>query len=159
VALVAASGLQGLAQSATDLRDRTVLPGLEPRDVKRVRVTSGGETVLLERRSDTDWRMVEPTRESASAAKVDDLLYTLRGLRWTAIAAAGGEEPGRYGLDAPTMEVSLLKDDGSETGKLTVGKREGAQVYVRTGAGPAIYAVDPARLGEAPKLPDAFKPS
>ena len=52
VALVAASELQGLAPSVTDLRDRTVLPGLEPRDVKRVRVTSGGETVVLERRSD-----------------------------------------------------------------------------------------------------------
>jgi hypothetical protein len=159
VALVAASSLQGLAPSVTDLRDRTVLPGLEPRDVKRVRVTSGGQTVVLERRSDTDWRMLEPTRESANAARVDDLLYTLRGLRWTAIAAAGGEEPGRYGLDAPTMDVTLLGDDGGEIGKLAVGKRDGAQAYVRTGAGPAIYAVDPARLGETPKLPDAFKPS
>ena len=159
VALVAASSLQGLAPSVTDLRDRTVLPGLEPRDVKRVRVTSGGQTVVLERRSDTDWRMLEPTRESANAARVDDLLYTLRGLRWTAIAAAGGEEPGRYGLDAPTLEVTLLRDDGGELGKLAVGKRDGAQAYVRTGAGPAIYAVDPARLGETPKLPDAFKPS
>ena len=159
VALVAASSLQGLAPSVTDLRDRTVLPGLEPRDVKRVRVTSGDQTVVLERRSDTDWRMLEPTRESANAARVDDLLYTLRGLRWTAIAAAGGEEPGRYGLDAPTMDVTLLGDDGGEIGKLAVGKRDGAQAYVRTGAGPAIYAVDPARLGETPKLPDAFKPS
>ena len=159
VALVSAEAMHGLARSATDLRDRTLLAGLEPGAVGRLRVTSGGETVVLERRGDADWRLVEPKPESASAAKVDDLLYTLRGLRWTAVVAAGGEEPARYGLDAPAMEVALLKEDGTAVGTLIVGKRDGPRVFVRTGDGPAIYAVESARLGELPRRADDFKAS
>lgn len=159
VALVAAREMQELARSATDLRDRTLLTGIEPRDVRRLRVTRGGETVVLERRGDADWRMVEPRRERASAAKADDLLYTLRGLRWTSIVAAGGEEPAKYGLDTPDMEIVLLQDDGAEIAKLAVGSRDGDRVYVRTGAAPAIYAVEASRLGDLPKLPDDFTES
>ena len=61
------------------------------------------------------------------------------------------------GLDAPTMEVVLLKGDGGELARLIVGKREADRAYVRTGAGPTIYAVDPGALGPAPKVPDDLK--
>lgn len=159
VALVAASEMQQLALSATDLRDRTLLPGLEPRDVKRLRITSDGETVVLERRGDTEWRMLEPRREEASTARVEDALYGLRGLRWARIAASGGEAPGKYGLDTPKTEMTLLAEDGKEIAKVAVGAREGEQVYVRTGAGPAVYAVDAKRLEALPRRADDFKPS
>lgn len=159
VALVAAREMQELARSVTDLRDRTLLGGLEPRDVRRLRVTRGGQTVVLERQGDADWRMVEPRREPASAAKVDDLLYMLRGLRWAAIVAPGGEEPARYGLETPETQIVLLEEDGAEMGTLAVGSQDGQRVYVRTGAAPTIYAVDAKQLGELPRLPDGFTES
>ena len=99
-----------------------------------MRVRAGGQTVVLERKGDTEWRMVEPTKGAAKAAKVDDLLYTLRGLRWKEIVAADGQEPARYGLDAPTLEVALFKGDGGEIATVQVGKRDGANAYVRTKA-------------------------
>jgi hypothetical protein len=55
------------------------------------------------------------------------------------------------------MEVVLLKGDGGELARLTVGKRDGDRAYVRTGAGPTIYAVDARTLGPEPKIPDDFK--
>jgi uncharacterized protein DUF4340 len=156
VVLVDAKALTSLGRSATELRDRTVV-SVEPRDVKRVRIKAGGQSVLLERSGDTDWRMVEPTKAPAKTARVDDILYMLRGLRWKEIAAPTADDPARWGLDNPTMEVTLYKGDGAEIGTVSVGKREGERAWVRTKSAPTVYTVDSKQLGEVPKLPDDVK--
>jgi Domain of unknown function (DUF4340) len=157
VVLVDGRALDELGRSLDDLRDRTLLPGLEPRDIKRMRVRGGGQTVVVERSGESEWKLVEGGRGTAKSATVDNLLYALRALKWKTIAAPTGDEPAKYGIDAPTLEVTLLKADGSEAGTLLVGKREGDQAWVKLKTAPAIYSVDPKQLGEAPKVPDDFK--
>jgi hypothetical protein len=157
VVLVDGRALDELGRSADDLRDRTLLSGLEPRDIKRVRVRSGGQTIVVERSGESDWKLVEGGSGAAKGATVDNLLYALRALKWKTIAAPTGDEPAKYGLDAPTLEVTLLKADGGEAGVLLVGKREGEQAWVKLKSAPAIYTVDVKQLGETPKVPDDFK--
>jgi hypothetical protein len=157
VVLVDGKALDDLGRSADDLRDHALFAGLEPKDIKRLRVRAGGQTAVLERSGDTDWKLLEPSKGAAKSTRVEDLLYGVRALRWKQIVAPGGEDPGKYGFDAPTMEVVLLKGDGGELARLMVGRRDADRAYVRTGAGPAIYAVDPGALGPAPKVPDDLK--
>jgi len=157
VVLVDGKVLEELGRSVDDLRDRVLLSGLEPKDIKRMRVRAGGQTVVVERSGDVDWKLVEGGRGSAKAATVDNLLYALRALKWKSIATPTGDEPARYGLDAPTLEVTLLKADGAELAALLVGKRDGERAWVKLKATPAIYAVDAKQLGEPPKVPDDFK--
>jgi len=157
VTLVDAKALDDLARSATELRDRRLLGALEPKDVKRVRVQAGGQAMVLERKGDTEWRVLEPARGAANAQKVDDLVYMLRGLRWKEVVAPEGQEPARYGLDAPSFEVALFRGDGVEIATVQIGKREGELAYVRTKAQPAVYSVESRTLGPAPKVPDDFK--
>jgi hypothetical protein len=157
VVLVEAKALDDLGRSVNDLRDHTLFSALEPKDIKQVRVRVGGQTSVLERSGDADWKMLEPSKGAAKAGRVEDILYTVRALRWKDIVSPGGEDAAKYGLDAPTMEVVLLKGDGGELARLTVGKRDGERAYVRTGTGPAIYAVDARTLGQEPKIPDDFK--
>jgi len=157
VVLVDGKVLEELGRSVDDLRDRALLPGLEPKDIKRMRVRAGGQTVVVERSGDVDWKLVEGGRGSAKVATVDNLLYALRALKWKSIATPTGDEPTRYGLDAPTLEVTLLKADGAELAALLVGKRDGERAWVKLKAAPAIYAVDAKQLGEPPKVPDDFK--
>jgi hypothetical protein len=157
VVLVEAKALDDLGRSVNDLREHTLFSGVEPKDIKRVRVSVGGQTVVLERSGDADWKLVEPTKGAAKAPRVDDVLYSVRALRWKEIVSPGGEEAAKYGLDTPSMEVVLLKGDGGELARLTVGKRDGERAYVRTGAGPAIYVIDARTLGPEPKIPDDFK--
>jgi hypothetical protein len=76
VVLVDAKALGDLNRSATELRDRRLLGGLEPKDIKRVRVRAGGQTVVLER-GRRRVAMIEPTK-GAAKGKVDDLLYAAR---------------------------------------------------------------------------------
>jgi len=157
VTLVDAKMLGELSRSANELRDHRLLGALEPRDVKRVRLQAGGQTMVLERKSETEWRVLEPAKGAANTAKVDDLLFTLRALRWKDIVAPEGQDPARYGLDAPTLEVSLFRGDGGEIATVQVGKRDGALAYVRTKAQPAVYSVEGSSLGPTPKVPDDFK--
>jgi hypothetical protein len=156
VMLVTAHALTDLARSPTDLRDRRLLVDLQPRDVTRVRVREGGRTVVMERKGDSEWRMLEPDKGGANAQKVDELLYTLRGLRWKEIAAPQGQDAARYGVDAPSLEVTLFRRDGGEIATVLVGKREGTVAYVRTKAQATIYTMDNTAL-TTPKLPDDFK--
>jgi hypothetical protein len=157
VVLVDGKALDEIGRSVDELRDRMLLSGLEPKDIKRMRVRAGGQTVVVERSGDVDWKLVEGGRGSAKAATVDNLLYVLRGLKWTTIATPTGDDPARYGLDAPTLEVTLLKADGAELAAVVVGKRDGERAWVKLKAAPAIYAVDAKQLGEPPKVPDDFK--
>ena len=157
VVLVDGKALEDLGRSSDDLRDRTLMSGLEPRDIKRMRVRAGGQTVVVERSGESDWKLVEGGSGAAKSATVDNLLYSLRALKWKTIAAPTGDEPAKYGLDAPAFEVTLLKADGSEAGALLVGKREGDQAWVKLKTAPAIYTVDVKQLGETPKVPNDFK--
>jgi hypothetical protein len=157
VLLVEAKLLGELSRSVNDLRDRRLLGTLEPRDVKRVRLQAGGQTMVLEREGETKWRVLEPVKGAANGSKVDDLLFTLRALRWKEMVAPEGQEPARYGLDAPTLEVGLFRGDGGEIAAVQVGKRDDAVAYVRTKAGPAVYSVESRLLGPVPKVPDDFK--
>jgi len=149
--------LDDLGRSVDDLRDHALFAGLEPKDIKRMRVKAGGQTAVLERSGDTDWKLVEPTKGAAKGARVDDIVYGVRSLRWKQVVAPNGEDAAKYGLDAPTLEVVMFRGDGGELGRLTVGRQDAERAYVRTGAGPAIYAVDPRTLGPAPKVPEDLK--
>jgi hypothetical protein len=155
VALVDAKILNEVTRGTGDLRDRTLVVGLEPREIARVRITGNGQTVVLERKGDSDWRLVEPTKGAAKSTKVDDLLFSLRALKWQEIVGPAGDA-GKYGLDAPTYEIVLFRKDGGELATLQVGRKDAERVFLRT-KGSAVYAVDPKQLGELPKVPDDFK--
>jgi hypothetical protein len=153
VVLVEATALAEVGRSLTELRDRSLIGGLEPKDVKRVQVSSGGKRVLLERVSDTEWRVLEPSKGSAKGAKVDDLLWALRAVKWKDIAAPRADDVARFGLDTPEAEVALFRADGTEIAGVQVGKREGERLYVKLRSTPAVYAVD-GKMLDVPKPED-----
>jgi hypothetical protein len=156
VVLVEARALKDIGRSLTELRDRTLVMGLEPRDVKRLTVAREGSTIVLERTSDTEWRFLEGGQGVAKSAKVDDVLYGLRGLKWKEVADAGGRELGRFGLDRPATEIGLYRGDGTAIAAVLLGRQEGDRRYVKLKASPAVYVVDAQAL-EPPKVPDDFQ--
>ena len=153
VMLVDGKAIEDLSRTALDLRDKTILPAFEASDVKRAQLTVSGQRLVVERRGDADWRLLEPTRGAARDAKVTGLILALRALRWKEIASAGGGEAGRFGLEAPEAVVTFAKADGSEIATLEVGKREGEVTYVRVKGSPAIFAVDSKSLEDVRKAP------
>lgn len=154
VVLVESKALQELARSPTDLRERSLLGFFDPTEVKRLQAKRSGQVILVERKGEADWRVVEPEKGKARAAKINDLLYTLRALKWSELVSPKGDDAARYGLDRPAFEVTLWRADGSEIGTLLVGAKEGDKTYLKTKAAPALYAVESRQLGDLPKIPD-----
>jgi len=153
VVVVDAKDVREMAKTATDLRDKTVVGDFDMKDVKRIRVTAGGKQLLLERKGQDDWQVLEPTKAPAKEFKVTSLLLALRALKWKDIASPDGADPARYGLDKPEIEVTVLKADGSEVAKLTVGRTDDKVAYVRSKLSPAIYAVEAKTLDDIRKAP------
>jgi hypothetical protein len=147
VVLVDATALADLSKTAHDLRDRTLFPAFELGDVQRARIAAGDARLVVER-SGSDWRTVEPARGRADDLKVSDLLLTLKALRWKEIVSAAGDDPARFGLDRPHLEVTVSKSGGAEVDSLLVGKEEGGVTYVRLKSGPAIYSVESKVIGD-----------
>ena len=156
VVLVDGKSLEAVTRTAKELRDRRIFADLQPKDVTRVRVKAGGQTAVLERSGDAQWKMVEPAKAGAKSAKVEDLLYTLRGLKWDDTVAPSADAPARWGFDAPALDVELFKSGGAELGRLVVGKREGERFYGQAGKGP-VYTIPARQLGDMPKNTDEFK--
>jgi hypothetical protein len=155
VVLVDGAALAEIGRSFNDLRDRTLLSVLDPKDVKRLALKSGGKSLLFERKDETDWRILEGGSGTAKSGKVDDVLYALRLLRWKDIAA-GAEDPARYGLGAPEAEMSLYRADGTEIATVQVGKQDGERRYVKLKSAPTVYSID-ARQLQLPKVPEDFQ--
>ena len=153
VVTVDAKDVREMAKTATDLRDKTVVGDFDMKDVKRLRVTTGGKRLLLERKGQDDWQVLEPTKAPAKEFKVTSLLLALRALKWKDIASPDGADPARYGLDKPEIEVTVLKADGSEVANLTVGRTDDKVAYVRSKLSPAIYAVEAKTLDDIRKAP------
>jgi len=153
VFMVEAKDVREFSKTAADLRDKSVVTSFDMKEVKRVRLTVGGKRLLLERRGEDEWRVLEPSKGPAKEIKVTGLLLTLRALKWEEIAAADGADAARFGLDKPEMEIAVLKADGAEMAGLVIGRSDPKLSYVRSKSSPAIYAVDPKMLEDIRKAP------
>jgi hypothetical protein len=151
VVLVDGKAVEDLSRTALDLRDKSILPAFEASDVKRAQVTVAGKRVVVERKSDSAWRLVEPSRGAAKDAQVTNLILAMKALRWREIAAPAGAEGARFGLDQPEAVVTFAKADGADIATLEVGRREGDLTYVRLKGAPAVYAVDSRSLEDVRK--------
>ncbi len=97
-------------------------------NVNKVVVTpAGGERLAFEREGASEWRLTEPVKGPADAAKVDGLVKELLELRTTGRTNAVGK-----GLDQPQYVVEVT-DKSDKTTKLNVGTRAavGDILYVR----------------------------
>ena len=153
VFMVGAKEIAEFPRTATDLRDKSVVASFDMKEATRVRVTVGGKVLLLERRGENDWRVLEPAKSPAKEIKVTGLLLSLRGLRWKEIAAADGGDAARFGLDKPEVEVAVLKADGTELAGLAIGRTDDKLSYVRSKSSPAIYGVDAKDVEDVRKAP------
>jgi hypothetical protein len=155
VVMVEGGALPEIGRAAKDLRDHTLVGGLDPKDVKRMALKAGDKALLLERKGDNDWRVLEGGKGAAKGARADDLVYALRGLRWKDIASPAPADVATYGLDSPTAELALYRGDGTEIATVLLGKQDGDRRYVKLKSSPTIYTIDAKQL-EIPKVPDDF---
>lgn len=158
VVLVDAKALGELSRSAQDLRDRSLFEAFDTRDVTGVQIQRGAATFTLERKGEEEWLLVAPRKGKARGARVSDVVWMLRNLKWRDLVAEQGWEAGRYGLDQPATTITLTGKEGKTLAALAVGKQEAVDAFVRVPGQPALYAIDPKSLGDLPASAEDLLP-
>jgi hypothetical protein len=154
VYLTSASFRTGMDKQAKDLRDKTIA-SFSDADVRKIRVQGEGGDILLSQK-DNQWSIEQPATYAADGAAIRNFLSTLRSMRAVDFPAEMASD--QYGLDEPTLAVTLtLGDDGREL-RLAFGKEtEQKQIFVQRNRQGTVYAVNDWVRHDLNKTVDDFR--
>jgi hypothetical protein len=148
-----------LEKSPEQLRDRSVLHfktdevaelvfspggGAPPLVVKRVRAADAGVS--------EEWQVAAPRSGPARKYKVSSLLWSLKGLKASAVGEENPKTWDRYGVSEGGRSVALHGADGKLLARLWLGKevpQKSGILYAR-GSRAQVVEVDASRLSELP---------
>jgi hypothetical protein len=141
-------------KSPFDLRDKTVIK-IDHDKIDSIDLTSADHAVKLAK-SGSDWRIKAPVDARADFGAADGIIGRLNTAQMKAIAAPTATDLKEYGLDKPSLTVTL--GSGSSQAGLAIGKpaAEGT-VYARDLSRPMVFTVESALVDELKKPADDFR--
>ncbi len=113
--------------------------------VRRIEITSGDARVVTEKLSN-EWRLTHPVIDRVDSDAVRKLVNRLHTAEFTRVVAEASRERRRYGLDHPTLTVSIFDGDHGRKKTVTVGRRKvGARfppLFAAFSASHMVFLVD-----------------
>jgi Domain of unknown function (DUF4340) len=157
------TALAVLDKGPAELRDRTVLHA-KPDDVRRIRIGSGDNALVLERERPADggpesWHLLGAAPASVDNFKAASLLYGITSLKAEATEEKLPSDAKTTGLDTTAWMVVLEGQDGKALGSITVGgtSKKPVGTFVRDDRG-RVAVVDGAKLKDIPRKPADLAP-
>jgi hypothetical protein len=123
------------------LRDKTLLR-FSMDEVGRLRIERPGDSLALVRSENNNWRIEAAKKDSIAEESVTRYLRALSDLRATRFVDDDAKDLKRFGLDQPTLRISLETKEGKNLGRLAIGGKTGSEYYARIEDAPAICAID-----------------
>ncbi|MFT3914592.1 MAG: DUF4340 domain-containing protein [Anaeromyxobacteraceae bacterium] len=158
LARVPATALAALADGATPLRDRRVLPGVDREKIASVRVEPHGAPPFTLGRKPAGhglpdlWTLTSPTTRPLDAWKAQSLAWSLAALEADRIVDAA-KSPG------PVAITYVLHDaSNAELGRVAIGKPKAGEVLLQGAAG-RVFAIAADKLTGLATKPEALEPS
>jgi hypothetical protein len=102
-----------------------------------------------------DWRIVKPLAARGDYGGIEALVTRLQSGRMQKMIADEGGDLKQYGLDAPSLRISV--SSGSSQATLLVGKAEGDAFYAKDLARPSVFTVEQAFPAEFQKDVSEFR--
>ena len=126
------------------LRDKRVAD-FDLDTVRKIEITRGDARVVTEAFSD-EWRLTYPVNDRADNAAVQKLINRLHTAEFTRVVAEESPGRGHYGLENPTLTVSIFDGDQAKKGTVTIGRRrDGGRFppfFAAFSASPMVFLVD-----------------
>jgi hypothetical protein len=141
-------------KSPFDLRDKSIMK-VDADKIDTVEIASADHSVKLAK-SGPDWRIKAPVDARADFSAVEGLTGRLNTTQMKAIAAENPQDLKEYGLDKPSVTVTL--GSGSSKAGLVIGKAaaEGT-VYAKDLSRPMVFTVEKALADELNKPADDYR--
>ncbi len=126
------------------LRDKRVAD-FDLDTVRKIEITRGDARVVTEKFPD-DWRLTYPVDDRADNAAVQKLVKRLHTAEFTHVVAEASRERRYYGLENPTLTVSIFDGDQAKKETVTIGRRrDGGRFppfFAAFSASPMVFLVD-----------------
>lgn len=131
-----------LNQGLFDLRERRVLP-FEREEARKLALKYDGKRFVLVGGGE-EWELEEPVKLRADNSTVRSLLSRLRTerARKFVVEHTTEEDLRTYGLDRPSVEVTVWLGEERAQKTLKVGKREGRRYYAKDVSRDPVFMVD-----------------
>ncbi|KMP12660.1 hypothetical protein UR09_00720 [Candidatus Nitromaritima sp. SCGC AAA799-A02] len=138
--LTAGIGRSQLDRQVYDLRDKTIL-GFNATQITKLECVRGGKTLVIEKQGDT-WNLSEGSAEAkGSDDEIMNLLNTLRAARIKEFIEEQPETLEPYGLDRPSLLVTLTDSKADAPLSLSIGLKKDSGFYAKTEAGKNVFVV------------------
>lgn len=110
------------------------------KDISRVDLRYPGREIELVRNPDHTWRIVKPIKADADQGAVDTLAQNIAQVQLTKTIEEKPASLAPFGLDQPSVVVTITTDKGGALPALDVGKMSpvGSGVYVKLADKPAV---------------------
>jgi hypothetical protein len=156
VAIITSPVVDELSKGMGELRAKRLLE-LATYEVEGFTVLAGGKSQEYERSSSKSkdgfdaykWKRAKPDSKDIETSKIEDVLFKLGGLEVKEFLDKP-EAPEKYGLDAPTLKVTIRLGAGKPPVSVEIGEKDGA-FYGRRPGDDSILKLDPAKAGEVLK--------
>ncbi len=134
----------GTKRTVSDLRDHTLM-SFKPDEVSKLVIKQDdGEPVELDKQQGV-WKIVNPAKYKADAERISTLLSSLSNARIDDFTSDKPANLAQYGLDKPSLQVSVFSGPAQARQSLEFGKKESGankdDYYVRRGEKPNVYTV------------------
>jgi Domain of unknown function (DUF4340) len=110
---------------------------------KQIKVAkTGGDTTVLQRGDDNKWKITEPKPLNADQDSVSSLVSTLSSLSSDRLIEDKASDLSQYGLNKPTIEVTVTKKDGkTETVLLGDDTPTGGGEFAMRQGDPRVFTI------------------
>lgn len=149
ILVVVLAGLGGYIYFVDSKRPASGVTGEDPKEkvysldvdkIDEIKITAGGETSLL-RKSDTGWKMIEPTPTDADPPEAIGVAQALSSLERVRIVDENPTNLAQYGLENPAVRVDFKA--GTVNGSLKLGDKNTTQgeIYAQKNDEKAVFLV------------------
>ncbi len=135
------SVLKQLEKDLTALRDKEIL-SFRQDQVAKAQIFTPKESVALVKGEKEKWRVEGPKKGKAKQGAVPDYLTFLNHLKAKGFADDEAKDLKKYGLDSPSLKISIVDKNGKNLGTLLLGSKIGTEYYAGREGSMTVYTVD-----------------
>jgi hypothetical protein len=139
-----------LEKTLFDLRDKRAVT-LDTDQINRIEAQLKDKHWTLEKNPDGVWDLTLPPPVRADRSSVDSMVSQLRNLTMQAVVAEDKKEASKYGLDSPTLRLTMKGPQDTQT--LVLGKKDGERYDAMNSALDPIFTVESYFLNQFQKDP------
>jgi hypothetical protein len=109
--------------------------------VAKLKIERPKDPLTLVKSENNNWSLETPKKDWVAQETVTQYLRALRDLKATRFVEDHAKDLKRFGLDQPSLRISLETKEGKNFGSLAIAKT-GSEYHARREDSPTIYAID-----------------